>query len=134
MMGPRQVAQGALFYEFSIEDHVTPDHLLRAMDRFVDLGDMRGVDRRTQTLMQVSASPEMSDYQMVEDIAVLVADIASIGEFAMSHSLYSTALHTVILILAGIVLQGCETTEGFGKDVSSAGQAVSDAAQENKGY
>ena len=25
MMGPRQVAQGALFYEFSIEDHV-PDH------------------------------------------------------------------------------------------------------------
>ncbi|PWL33412.1 MAG: hypothetical protein DCO97_19635 [Marivita sp. XM-24bin2] len=28
-MGPRQVAQGALFYEFSIEDHVPPDHLLR---------------------------------------------------------------------------------------------------------
>ena len=41
MMGPRQVAQGALFYEFSIEDHVPPDHLLRAMDRFVDLGEMR---------------------------------------------------------------------------------------------
>ena len=41
MMGPRQVAQGALFYEFSIEDHVPADHLLRAMDRFVDLGDMR---------------------------------------------------------------------------------------------
>lgn len=41
MMGPRQVAQGALFYEFSIEDHVPPDHLLRAMDRFVDLRDIR---------------------------------------------------------------------------------------------
>ena len=41
MMGPRQVAQGALFYEFSIEDHVPADHLLKAMDRFVDLGDMR---------------------------------------------------------------------------------------------
>ncbi len=41
MMGPRQVAQGALIYEFSIEDHVPPDHLLRAMDRFVDLGDIR---------------------------------------------------------------------------------------------
>ncbi len=41
MMGPRQVAQGALFYEFSIEDHVPPDHLLRAMERFVDLSDMR---------------------------------------------------------------------------------------------
>lgn len=41
MMGPRQVAQGALFYEFSIEDHVPPEHLLRSIDRFVDLGDMR---------------------------------------------------------------------------------------------
>ena len=41
MMGPTQVAQGALFYEFVIEDHVPPDHLLRGIDRFVDLGDMR---------------------------------------------------------------------------------------------
>ena len=41
MMGPRQVAQGALFYEFSIEDHVPADHLLRRIDRFVDLLDIR---------------------------------------------------------------------------------------------
>lgn len=41
MMGPRQVAKGAQLYEFSIEDHVPPDHLLRAIDRFVDLGEMR---------------------------------------------------------------------------------------------
>jgi transposase len=41
MMGPRQVAQGSLFYEFSLEDHVPPDHLLRSIDRFVNLGDMR---------------------------------------------------------------------------------------------
>lgn len=41
MMGPKQEAQGALFYEFSIEDHVPPDHLLRSIDRFVDLGGMR---------------------------------------------------------------------------------------------
>ena len=41
MMGPRQVVQGALFYEFSIEDHVPSDHLLRSIDRFVDLGGLR---------------------------------------------------------------------------------------------
>jgi len=41
MMGPRQEAQGALFYEFSIEDHVPGDHLLRSIDRFVDLTAMR---------------------------------------------------------------------------------------------
>jgi transposase len=41
MMGPRQVAQGALFYEFSIEDHVPSDHLLRSIDRYVDLSGIR---------------------------------------------------------------------------------------------
>jgi len=39
--GAEAGSAGALFYEFSIEDHVPPDHLLRAVDRFVDLGDMR---------------------------------------------------------------------------------------------
>jgi transposase len=41
MMGERQVGQGSLFYEFSLERHVPTDHLLRAIDRFVDLGDLR---------------------------------------------------------------------------------------------
>ena len=41
MMGPRQVAQGALFYDFSIEQHVPADHLLRRIDRFVDLSEIR---------------------------------------------------------------------------------------------
>ena len=41
MMGPKQVAQGSLFYGFSIEDHVPKDHLLRRLDCFVDLSDIR---------------------------------------------------------------------------------------------
>ena len=41
MMGPRQVDQAALFYEFSLERHVPAAHLLRAIDRFVDLSDVR---------------------------------------------------------------------------------------------
>ena len=41
MMGPRQEAQAALFYEFSLEDHVPQDHLLRSIDRFVDLSSLR---------------------------------------------------------------------------------------------
>ena len=35
MMGPRQVDQAALFYEFSLERHVPATHLLRSIDRFV---------------------------------------------------------------------------------------------------
>ncbi len=41
MMGPKQEAQGALFYEFSLEDHVPGDHLLRSIGRFVDLAGIR---------------------------------------------------------------------------------------------
>jgi len=41
MMGPRQVEQGALFYEFCLDRHVPADHLLRSIDRFVELGQVR---------------------------------------------------------------------------------------------
>jgi transposase len=41
MMGPRQVVQAALFYEFSLDAHVPEDHLLRSIDRFVDLAELR---------------------------------------------------------------------------------------------
>ncbi len=40
MMGPRQQVQGALFYDFSLEGHVPQDHLLRTIDRFVDLSSV----------------------------------------------------------------------------------------------
>jgi hypothetical protein len=35
MMGDRTVMQEALFYSFSLEEHVPSDHLLRSIDRFV---------------------------------------------------------------------------------------------------
>src|SRR6516165_10740745 len=41
MMGERQVQQGALFYEFSLERHVPTEHLLRSIDRFVELDGLR---------------------------------------------------------------------------------------------
>lgn len=53
MMGPGQVAQGALFYEFSIEKFVPVDHPLRGIDRF-----FRPVRRSTAfgTVIQLSRS------------------------------------------------------------------------------
>ena len=41
MMGERRTGQGSLFYEFSLERHVPAEHMLRAIDRFVDLGELR---------------------------------------------------------------------------------------------
>lgn len=41
MMGDRRVAQDSLFYEFRLEGHVPANHLLRSIDRFVDLTGLR---------------------------------------------------------------------------------------------
>ena len=41
MMGERRVMQEALFYGFSLERHVPDNHLLRKIDRFVDLSEVR---------------------------------------------------------------------------------------------
>src|ERR1700694_422551 len=41
MMGERRVRQDALFYAFSLEEHVPDRHLLRSIDRFVELDGLR---------------------------------------------------------------------------------------------
>src|SRR6201981_2832967 len=41
MMGERRAMQEALFYGFSLERHVPSDHLLRKIDQFVDLSEVR---------------------------------------------------------------------------------------------
>ncbi|HEY8101651.1 MAG TPA: IS1182 family transposase [Burkholderiaceae bacterium] len=42
MMGERIEAQDQLFYSFNLEDHIPSDHLLRGIDHFLDLSDLRG--------------------------------------------------------------------------------------------
>jgi transposase len=41
MMGDRLVTQESLFYQFRLDDHIPADHMLRAIDRFVDLDGLR---------------------------------------------------------------------------------------------
>ena len=42
MMGQQPGAQDQLFYSFKLDTHVPSDHLLRGIDRFLDLGELRG--------------------------------------------------------------------------------------------
>jgi hypothetical protein len=57
-MGHQQFEQAALFYEFSLERHVPADHLLRSIDRFVALGDLRrGLLRSTARLVDPRSIP-----------------------------------------------------------------------------
>jgi transposase len=41
MMGQQAANQERLFYSFNLEEHVPADHLLRGIDRFLDLGALR---------------------------------------------------------------------------------------------
>ena len=59
MTGFRQAAQGALFYEFSLEGHVPADHLIRSINRFVDL-DASGIPWCSSTVRPV-ALPSISN-------------------------------------------------------------------------
>jgi transposase len=60
MMGHRQVEQAALFYEFSLEKHVPADHLLRSIDRFVDLEEVRrGLAPFYSSIGRPSVDPEL---------------------------------------------------------------------------
>jgi hypothetical protein len=41
MMGQQAVAQERFFYSFILDTHIPPDHLLRRIDRFLDLSELR---------------------------------------------------------------------------------------------
>src|SRR5258707_2795781 len=41
MMGQQGGGQDRLFYSFNLDDHVPRNHLLRGIDRFFDLGELR---------------------------------------------------------------------------------------------
>ena len=41
MMGQQAGNQDRLFYRFHLDNHVPTDHLLRGIDRFLDLSDLR---------------------------------------------------------------------------------------------
>ena len=60
MMG-RQTAPAKLFYDFDIESHVPADHLLRRVERFLELGDIRAQLRPFYShLGRPSVDPELS--------------------------------------------------------------------------
>jgi transposase len=59
MMGTQAVPE-RLFYDFCLEDHVPDDHLLRRIDRFLDLGDVRETLRPFYcTIGRPSIDPEL---------------------------------------------------------------------------
>ena len=50
MMGRQSGGQKQLFYAFNLDDHVPPDHLLRGVDQFLDLGDLHSTSLRSTAI------------------------------------------------------------------------------------
>ena len=49
-----------MFYEFSLEGHIPADHLLRSIDRFVELGELRReLSSFYSTMGRPSVDPEL---------------------------------------------------------------------------
>jgi transposase len=67
MMGRRQVGQEALFYGFSLEEHVPADHLLRSIDRFVELS---GIRRRLEAFYSAIGRPSVDPELMVRMLLI----------------------------------------------------------------
>ena len=67
MMGKRQVQQDALFYEFSLERHVPTEHLLRSIDRFVEL---EGVRRELAPFYSEGGRPSIDPELMIRMLIV----------------------------------------------------------------
>lgn len=59
MRGDQDGEQEQLSYSFSLEDHVPKDHLLRGIDRFLDLSELRGQLAPLYSLDRSSADDPM---------------------------------------------------------------------------
>jgi transposase len=66
-MGERQVRQDALFYGFSLEEHVPADHLLRGIDRFVELSSIR---RQLEPFYSATGRPSIDPELMIRMLLV----------------------------------------------------------------
>ena len=67
MMGGRAMRQDALFYGFSLEDHVPADHLLRSIDRFVELASLR---RHLEPYYSATGRPSVDPELMIRMLLI----------------------------------------------------------------
>jgi len=67
MMGQLPAGQNALFYEFCLEKHIPPDHLLRRIDAFLDLDNLR---QHLTTFYSTKGRPSVDPELMIRMLIV----------------------------------------------------------------
>ncbi len=96
-MGHRQVKRAALFYEFSLEEHVPPDHLLRSIDRFVELGEVR---RELAPFYSAMGGPSIDPEPMIRMLIVGYCFAIRILKLDRLRLRGSTGAHDAFLLAA----------------------------------
>jgi transposase len=76
MMEHQLGEQAALFYEFSLDRHVPPDHLLRSIDRFVELDELR---RELSSFYSTIGRPSIAQWNRPEP------EVNSFNQFVAKH-------------------------------------------------
>jgi Transposase DDE domain len=85
MMGSRQVEQGRLFYNFSLDTHVPADYLLRSIDRFVDLSELRRRHLCAQARLLSKDTCRQVPRSIYEGVRDMARDIARTAEGLVSR-------------------------------------------------
>jgi len=67
MMGRQSDGQEPLFYSFSLEDHVPSNHLLRGVDHFLDLSDLR---RHLEAFYSSTGRPSIDPELMIRMLII----------------------------------------------------------------
>src|SRR5262249_37894893 len=122
MMGHRQIEQAALFYAFSLERHIPADHLLRSIDRFVELGELRReLARFYSSIGRPSIDPERGALTIqwgshTTNLAVVAPGIA--------EALLATALGLAAAIPAVVIYNM------FARQITSYRAALADTSAE----
>jgi hypothetical protein len=90
MMGERRVMQEALFYGFSLERRIPDNHLLRKIDRFVDLSEVRAhLGPYYGDAGRPSIDPELMMRMLI--VGMASAFVRSVGCARRSISIWRTA-------------------------------------------
>src|SRR4029077_7630472 len=124
MMGHQKVEQAALFYEFSLERHVPTNHLLRSIDRFVELGELRReLSAFYSTIGRPSVAPELmirmllvgycfgirSERRLCEEVHLnlAIAGFAALGLMATSPTIRPSRRTVMVVSERAICCGGC---------------------------
>src|SRR6202035_3663279 len=123
MMGHRQVEQAALFYEFSLERHIPADHLLRSIDRFVDLEQVRqDLAPFYSRIGRPSIDPELM-------IRMLSMVTASASDRSGACAMRSTSIWPTDGFVGSVWMERCRITRRFPRTgMAASGQAISSVA------